>query len=123
MVSSGRRNRRGSSTTGCLFTLLLFVIALYYGSHIGMVYWRYFELREEMRSQARLAPSLSDDVIRSRLLAFVEEKELPDEARDFEIERRRRPRAIIIRTEYRESVDLPLFKHTFEFRPYAEEPL
>ena len=56
---TGASNRRGSSSTGCLLTLLLFSAALYYGINIGEVYWRFYQYQDEMRSQARLAPSLA----------------------------------------------------------------
>jgi hypothetical protein len=112
-------SRRGSSSTGCLLTLLVFSAALYYGVHIGEVYWRYYQFREEMRSQARLAPSLADGVIRRRLLVTVDELGLPAEAQKIQIKRTARPRQITIESEYAEDVDLPLFKHTFHFQPHA----
>ena len=39
----------------------------------------------------------------------------------FNISRGGRPRKIVIETEYADSVDLPLFKHTFQLKPRAEE--
>ena len=77
---TGASNRRGSSSTGCLLTLLLFSAALYYGINIGEVYWRFYQYQDEMRSQARLAPSLADGVIRRRLLLTVDRLGLPAEA-------------------------------------------
>ena len=117
------RSRRGSSSLGCLVSLAIFVAALYYGIHIGELYWRYYQLEDTMRSQAQLAPSLTDAVIRRRLVSKVDELLIPEEAHRFRITRRGRPRSIVIETEYRETVDLPFFKHTFVFRPRAEEPL
>ena len=35
---------RGASSTGCLISLLVFVGLLYYGVHIGEVYFRYYRL-------------------------------------------------------------------------------
>lgn len=112
-------NRRGSSSTGCLLTLLVFSAALYYGVHIGEVYWRFYQYEEEMRSQARMAPSLPDGVIRRRLLTTVDELGLPAEAQKIQIRRTARPRQITIESEYAEEVTLPLFHHTFQFRPHA----
>ena len=57
-------NRRGTSSLGCLVTLLLFVAALYYGVNIGEVFFRYYRLLDEMQTQAQLAPSLDDGTIR-----------------------------------------------------------
>jgi len=115
--------RRGSSSTGCLLTLLVFAAALYYGVNIGEVYWRFYQFQDEMRSQGRLAPSLSDGVIRRRLLLKVDELGLPSEAQKIIIRRTARPRQITIEAEYSEDVSLPLFEHTFHFHPHAVEGL
>ena len=115
--------RRGSSTFGCLLWLVAFAAVLYYGVHIGEVYWRYYQLQDEMTSEARVAPSLTDAVIRRRLVDRANELELPDEATRFHIKRTARPRVITIDTEYSETIDLPLFHHTFVLRPHAEQPL
>lgn len=116
-------NRRGSSTTGCLFTLLIFSGALYYGVHIGEVYWRYYQFLDEMRSEARLAPSLTDGVIRRRLMLKIDELDLPAEAQKLTIKRIARPPQITIEAEYSEEVHLPLFNHTFRLHPRAVEGL
>jgi len=116
-------NRRGSSSTGCLLTMLVFSAVLYYGINIGEVYWRYYQYQDEMRSQARLAPSLNDGVIRRRLLLTVDRLGLPPEAQKIQIKRTAKPRQIIIQSEYEEEVRLPLFNHTFHFRPSAVEGL
>jgi hypothetical protein len=123
MVTARRTRQRGASTLGCVFSLLLFIAAVYYGVNIGRLWLRYYQLVDEMDSQARLAPSLTDPVIRRRLSGKVEELGLPPEANKFVITRSGKPRVIIIETEYSDSVDLPLFKHTFVFKPRAEEPL
>ncbi len=123
MVTLGRSDRRGTSTMGCLATLLVFAAVLYYGANIGEVYWRYYQLRDEMRSQATLAPTLNDGVIRRRLVQKVDDLDLPPEAAQFVIRRSIRNLRITIETQYEERVELPLFKHTFVFRPRAEASL
>jgi hypothetical protein len=119
----GGRTRRGASTIGCLLSLLVFAAIAYYGVNIGRVYLRYYQLMDAMRSNARLAPSLTDATIRRRLLTRVDELGLPQEAQKFVIRRSGQPRNITIETQYSESVDLPLFRHTFNFTPQAVEPL
>lgn len=123
MVRSLRHNRRGTSSRGCLLSLLFLAIALYYGTNIGEVYYRYYQLEQEMKSQARLAPSLSNGVIRRRLVAKAEDLGLPPEAMQFKITRTGQARRINIRTYYEESVELPFFNHTFSLSPSAEAPL
>jgi hypothetical protein len=105
-----------------MFSLLLFMAALYYGVNIGKVYLRYYELLDGMRTQARLAPSLTDDVIQRRLVGQAQAL-LPGGAPRFRITRSGHPKRILIETEYTDRVDLPLFKHEFVLRPRAEEAL
>jgi hypothetical protein len=121
MVSSSR-GTRGGSTLGCLVSLIVFVAALYYGVHVGEVFWRYYQLLDEMKVNARLAPNLADDVIQRRLQAKVEEV-FGDRHMTFRITRGGPTRSITIQTQYRDSVSLPLFKRTFELKPKAEEPI
>jgi hypothetical protein len=123
MVNRRVGSRRGASTSGCLVSLLIFVAAVYYGIHFGEPWLRYYQLLEEMRSSARLAPTLSDGVIKRRLEAKADELGLPDEANKFQISRSGKPRKITITTQYSETVVVPLFTHTFVFTPTAEEPL
>ena len=117
------RSRRGVSNRGCLFSLLVVVVALYYGINIGEVYYRFYQMQEEMTSQARMAPGLSDGVIRRRLQVKAESIGLPPEAREIRITRSRQARRITIESTYDESVDLPFFNHTFNLKPRAEAPL
>ena len=102
---------------------MIFSAALYYGVHIGEVYWRYYQFQEEMRSEARLAPSLTDGVIRRRLLLKIDELDLPAEAQKLTIKRIAQPPQITIEAEYTEEVHLPLFNHAFRLHPHAVEGL
>jgi hypothetical protein len=116
-----RRGRRGASAFGCLVALVLFIGALYYGVHIGGVYWRYYELLDDMRQQARYANQLTDDAIETHLTAQADS--ILGQTPDFRIERGGRPSRITIETEYTETVALPGFNRTFMLRPRAEGPL
>jgi hypothetical protein len=114
-------DRRGASSLGCLVSLALLVGALYYGVHIGGVYFRLYELQDEMQQQANFASHLTDQVIRLRLLGHADS--LLGQTPDIKIERTGRPNRITIQAHYTESVELPLFKHTFVLRPRVEAPL
>lgn len=116
-------NRRGSSAMGCVVWLLLLGASVYFGSRLGKMYWRFYAYQQEMESQARLAPSLTDQTIRTRLYDRAEELNLPAGAERVRIQRTLRPRRIIIDSEYRDSVDLPFLKRGFDFHPHAEEAL
>lgn len=112
--------RLGGSTLGCLFSLVLFLGALYYGVHIGQVYLRYYRLQDAMRFQAQLAPTIRDNAVIDRRLTATADSILGQQPR-FRIERG--PRRITIQTEYSERVELPFFSYTFLLRPRAEAPL
>ena len=120
MVSLSPSSRRGTSTFGCLVSLLLFVAAVYYGVHIGQVYLRYYELLDAMKFQATLAQSVPDPTLVQRLSATADS--LLGQTPRFTIDRRTFRNRIVIRAEYTERVDLPFFKHTFVLRPRAEAP-
>ena len=122
MVNLSAPRPRGAGGLGCIISLVLFAAALYYGVNIGQVYMRYYQLRDGMRTQARLAPSLQDDVIQRRLTAQADSL-LPGRRPQFKITRGGSPKKIIIETTYSEKVELPLFKHTFVLHPRAEERL
>lgn len=123
MVTPWARSRRGTSTTGCLVSLVIFAALVYYGIHLGQPWLRYYQLVDEMRVSARLAPTLSDGVIRRRLEQKADELGLPPEAKKFQIVRSGKPRRITITTLYSETVNVPPINYTFHFAPETEEPL
>ncbi|PYO80942.1 MAG: hypothetical protein DMD65_14180 [Gemmatimonadetes bacterium] len=116
-------NRRGASSVGCLFSLLVFVAVLYYGVNIGEVFFRYYRLVDEMQTQAQLAAALDDGTIRRRIQATAQDIGLPDQAQQIRITRRAERREIEIEATYSESVHLPLFNHTFTYHPKPTQPL
>lgn len=116
-----RVRRRGASMLGCLLSVVLFMGALYYGMHIGGVYWRYYQMLDDMRQQAKRADQVTDDAIQAHLSAQADS--ILGQTPDFRVDRGGRPSRITIQTEYTETVVLPGFNHTFMLRPRAEEPL
>jgi hypothetical protein len=115
--------RRGASSTGCLLSLLIFVAMLYYGVNIGEVWFRYYRFVDEMKTQSRLAAAIDDATIRRRLQAAALDIGLPDEAQVITVRRTAQPREIRVESTYSETVDLPFFRHTFDFRARATQPL
>ncbi|HXV86458.1 MAG TPA: hypothetical protein VD793_07150 [Gemmatimonadales bacterium] len=115
--------RRGASRVGCLISLVVAGAVVYYGMDVVRVYFRYWQMRDEMRSVARLAPSLDDATILRRLRAKADALALPQSARRFTIRRLARPREIRITTSYNETVVLPFYQYTFQFKPEARAPL
>ncbi len=117
------RSIRGVSRVGCLLFVLLGAVIGYYGVGIGSVYFSYWRFREEMRSQARLAPSIDDAAIHRRLIRTIEELNLPEEARSVTIKRMARPRQIQISTTYHVVLQFPFFTYVVTFTPSANQPL
>lgn len=111
------RNQHGKTGKGCLFTLLLLAVTVYYTLPAGQAYLRYYQLKDEMKSQARLAPTLEDPAIRRRLVAKAQDLELPTEATKFVIKRLTRPREVVITTRWQETVSLPFYQWVITFRP------
>jgi len=120
MVRSTARAARGASKLGCLLSLALFAGAIIYGGQIGRIYWRYYELMDEMTESARFAHTLNDDVIRRNLLARINELGLPADAKRIDIRRAGPPWTIVIRSVYQEQLDLPGRSIKITFRPKAE---
>ena len=114
---------RGASRYGCLFTLLVFVAVLYYGVDLGAAYLRYWQMLDEMRSVARLAPNLDDATIQRRLHAKADALDLPPSAHRFVIRRTSQPRRIQVSTSWTETVTLPFTTYTLRLNPVARAPL
>jgi len=116
-------SRRGASRIGCVISLVVAAAVLYYGMDLVRVYFRYWQIKDEMRSVARLAPSLDDATIQRRLRTKADALELPASAQRFTIRRLARPREIRISMAYDEAVALPFYQYTFHFRPEVRAPL
>lgn len=110
--------RRGVSTFGCLFTVLVLVAAGYFGLKIGNVFWKSYEFEDTMKQQARFAEMFTDDQMMKRIVAKADSLGLPEEAQDVTVERQ--GRHISISADYVEMVELPLHVRRFHFTPKAE---
>ena len=111
------RSRRGVSTLGCLFSLLIAAVVLYYALDIGRVYWKYYKLKDEMTTSARFAMNTTDDDIRRHLSGVARDLELPPEAQRFVIRRTQEPPLVTIRTEYRVTLELPFHNRILVLKP------
>ncbi len=113
--------KRGVTRTGCLFSILLLMVVIYFGLPVAGMYVRYYLMKNEMQTQARFAPSIDDGTIRRRLLQRIDNLGLPAEARELRIRRVNRPREIIISTSWHETIVLPFYTHVQRFRPRVRE--
>jgi hypothetical protein len=114
------KNRRGASTTGCLLSLVLTIIAFYYGMQVGRVYYRFYAIRDKIDSAALFAQTQPTEQILRNLRQAADEIGLPPAAKSFQIRRTDiYPRTITISTVYTETLNLPFMKKTVTFKPTA----
>lgn len=113
--------RRGTSSLGCLFSLLIAAAAIYFGVNVGEAYWRFYQFQDDMRQEVQFSAHAADDAIVLRLKAAADSLELPDAASDISINRV--DRTITVESEYSERVELPMLVREIHFHPHAEGPL
>jgi hypothetical protein len=109
--------RAGKVKWGCLASLALAAVAVWYSIPIGKTYLTYFSMKDEMKVQANFAVNIDDDTIRRRLRAKVDELNLPTEARRISIRRRSRPREVVISTSWADTLNLPFYRLPITFKP------
>lgn len=115
-------NRRGESRLGCLFVLLLLVIAVYFSIDFGEAYFRYYQFKDAMGQEARFATTKTDDQITTRLAALADTLQLPSDAAQIQIDRS--PSVITISSDYDEVIKLPFKKQSvLHFHPMAASRL
>jgi hypothetical protein len=115
--------RAGKTKFGCLVALLVLAAVVYYGVDVGAIYFRYFELLDEMNQAAQLGRTLDDATIEARLHARIDSVGVPLQAQQFTIRRYERPPEIRITSSYNETVTLPFTHYTLHLHPVARAPL
>jgi hypothetical protein len=103
---------------GCLFSIMILMVVLYYAVDIGRVYWDFYKFQDEMETSARFAQTQSDEQIRNHLRDVARDLELPTEAQRIVI--RRTPPTITIRSQYVVDIELPFTHKTLVLRPSAQ---
>jgi hypothetical protein len=107
---------------GCLLPLLILAVVLYYAFDFGQAYFRGYQFKDAMGSEARFATTLTDDQITRRLAALADSLQLPPGAELITI--MRSPRTITISSDYDEVIKLPLNKEqVLHFHPTATSSL
>ena len=112
------RSRRGASSLGCLFMLLLVTAAVYFGVNVAEVYWRFYQYQDDMRGLARFASNAPADTIVSHLRASADSLGLPSDAARVIV--RRTDASIVLESDYYERVELPGYVRDIHFHPRAE---
>ncbi len=110
--------RRGTSSAGCLVSLLLIGAAVYVGIALGRPWFRYEQFRDEMTSSARFSGTLTDAAILTHLRAVADTLGLPPEAKRITVTRLEPPGGVVISVKYTERVTLPLYgEKVYKFAP------
>ena len=112
------RVRRGSSSLGCLFSLLLISAAGYFAVNVGEVYFRFYQYKDAMRQEVRFAAHNSDAVILRHLRAQADSLGLPEAAGEVTLQRD--GRHIEMESEYYVHIELPMMVREIRFNPHAE---
>jgi hypothetical protein len=114
--------RRGESRLGCLLPLLIVAIVVYFAIDFGQIYFRTYQFKDAMSSEANFATTLTDEQITRRLRALADSLQLPPGAELITIVRS--PRTISISSDYDEIVKLPMKKEkVIHFHPVAAASL
>lgn len=125
MVTRWDRREAGKIRVGCLLTLLILAVGAYYSIKYFEIRFRFYQMQDEVSTQAHFAPVLSDDVIRRRLVAQADTLGLPLGPKKWSIRRSTEPRQIVISAQYEDSliVALPGWRKVwrFQFHPGATE--
>lgn len=126
MVAPPRREA-GKGKLGCLVGLIVLAAAAYVVKDVGTVYWRYYQMQDEVKSQASFAPALTDKAILDRLVAMADTLGVPLGAGDWYVKRTYAPKEITIRGAYEDSVVFSFLKWRkvvhFHFTPSARADL
>lgn len=112
--------RRGASSLGCLFTLMVIVAIAYFGLPIGEAFYRFYRYEDAMKQAGRFARLNNDASIRASLAAMADSIGLPNEAKRIGIQRR--GSTIVIGAQYTETFELPGTVREYTFKPRAEVP-
>ena len=114
-------SRRGTSSMGCLFSLLIAAAVIYFGSDVVGAYWRFYEYQDAMNMLVKFAPRTSNETLIVRLRAHADSLNLPDDARRISIQRTET--MLGIEADYDEHIEFPMYARDIHFHPHAEGPL
>jgi hypothetical protein len=115
------RNRRGTSSIGCLTMIAIVVAIVYLAIEIGQPYFRYYKFRDAAHQEARFATLRSDDAIRQNLWTSADSLALPEEA--YHIKIARTPRIIRISVRYDDSWTVLSYTRQVQFEFDVEDTL
>lgn len=105
-------NASGRISIAGLLALLTLAAGGYCGMEVGGVYWRRMKLADAVRREVGFAGQLTDEAIRRRVVAAIEEVGLPPGARDVRVTRTLAPRTLHVTVSYSDTADLVVTTRT-----------
>jgi hypothetical protein len=111
-------SRRGVSSLGCLFSILIVAAIVYFGVNIGEHYFQFYQYQDAMRQEVRFAQHNNDVQITRHLRERADSLGLPEAAGEVSVQRD--GRHIEIESEYYVHIELPLMVREVRFNPHAE---
>ena len=111
-------SRRGIGSMGCLLTLLLIAVVVYFGVGIGEHFVRFYEYQDAMRQEVKFAAHSTDAVMLRHLREKADSLGLPESAG--EVTLTRDGRHIAVESEYYVHMEFPLVVREKRFNPHAE---
>jgi hypothetical protein len=123
VVTARLRGQAGKVPGKFLVTLAVFAGLIYYGIGAGGSYVKYYRMKNEMKVQARFAGNLTDEDIRRRLRTTATELQLPAAAQRVAIQRRARPREIVLTITWPDTITVPFYRWAHTYRAEIRAPL
>jgi len=114
--------RRGVSSLGCLFPLLLLAVVAYFGVDAFQAYFDFYRCKDAMGQDARFVGDQTDEHITKRLAALADSLHLPPGAEEIRIERT--PTDVTISSNWITVIRLPFNKErVLRFNPTVRSRL
>ena len=110
--------RYGKSSLGCLVTMLVLAVIVYFGVNVAEAYLTFYQFQDAIHQEVRFAQHNSDAAILRHLQAQADSLGLPEAAGDVTLQRD--GRHIEIESEYYQHIELPGFVREVHFNPHAE---
>ncbi len=123
MVTATLRHRGGRVPIKFLVTVAVIATVAFYGIGAMRGYIKFYQMRDEMRVQARFAGNQTDVDMRRKLRAKATELGLPADAQRITIRRQGRPRMVIITATWPDTIAIPFYGIPIIYRPEARAPL
>ena len=118
-----RIRERGEGRLGCLFGVILLLIALLVAYKMIPIKVKAAEIRDVVHDEAKSAGTHNDKRIREAILDKAKREGLPIATENIEIERTNSNSQIRVEVKYTVPVEFPGFTYQWNFRHKAENPI